>query len=204
MAPMPSQWFQLDGVSAVHPAKHCVSVRKGELQPINRFRARNLSRDGQFTRIGHILGGGGHFCWRAARLHTRQRLLLLPPLNRRWRQCQANGSNVKVSLQSAQTSTASPSARASSSPSTGFELQPINSLLPPLNVKWLQCQANGSSVKVSLQSAQTSTASPSARASSSPPTGCEPRERGRRERRREKREREQKREERERESEREG
>jgi hypothetical protein len=36
---MPSQWLQRESVSAVRPDKHCVSVRKGELQPTNRLRA---------------------------------------------------------------------------------------------------------------------------------------------------------------------
>ena len=39
-----------------------------------------FSRVGQFTQIGHILGGGGgHFCGRVARLATSQDLVHLPP-----------------------------------------------------------------------------------------------------------------------------
>ena len=34
-----------------------------------------VRRFGQFSRIGHILGGGGHFCGRVAQLATRQGLL---------------------------------------------------------------------------------------------------------------------------------
>jgi hypothetical protein len=37
-----------------------------------------FSRFCQFTRIGHIPGGGGHFCGRVARLATSQGLLDLP------------------------------------------------------------------------------------------------------------------------------
>ena len=44
-------------------------------------RLRWFSDKGQFTRIGHIPGGVGHFCGRVARLATRQGLLHLSTLH---------------------------------------------------------------------------------------------------------------------------
>ena len=66
-------------------AKRAAKTVSCKLQTRNshqRFRAasppsRCLSRFGQFTRIGHIPGGGGHFCGRVARLATGQGLLHL-------------------------------------------------------------------------------------------------------------------------------